>query len=300
MIDFEMKHPWICPLEELRDDVLFELPSVSNFNSFHTNNPNLEFKKEPLAFEGYASQFSQVQKELNYGNSFLINLTAKNKVETNATLKELFFLSKAKYKLYFKNQFIVFSPETFIKIENGLIKTYPMKGTIDASIPNAKDLILQSSKEKAEHNTIVDLLRNDLSRVSKKVSVNKFRYLDLIENNQGKLYQVSSEIVGELDSNYASNFGSIMLELLPAGSVSGAPKKKTLEIISSVEKRERGYYTGVAGVFDGVNLDTFVMIRFISNENGGTYYHSGGGITSLSQCKDEYEEMIKKIYVPIY
>jgi para-aminobenzoate synthetase component I len=173
-----------------------------------------------------------------------------------------------------------------------------MKGTIDASIQDAEQVILNDVKETAEHYTIVDLIRNDLNSVSKQVRVERFRYIDTIVTHEKKLLQVSSEVCGVLDKNYLSQIGDIIFALLPAGSVSGAPKSKTLEIIKATEERERGYYTGIFGIFDGYNLDSGVMIRYIEKSSKGYVYYSGGGITSFSNPLSEYQEMIDKIYVP--
>jgi para-aminobenzoate synthetase component 1 len=93
--------------------------------------------------------------------------------------------------------------------------------------------------------------------------------------------------------------GEIILKLLPAGSITGAPKPKTLEIINRGENYKRDFYTGIFGYFDGKNLDSAVMIRFIENKNGQLYFKSGGGITSMSDATKEYDELIQKIYVPI-
>jgi para-aminobenzoate synthetase component 1 len=175
-----------------------------------------------------------------------------------------------------------------------------MKGTIDASLPNAEERVLSDPKELSEHVTIVDLIRNDLSAVATNVKVNRFRYLEKIRTNQKDLLQVSSEIVGDLPDDYGSHMGSMLMALLPAGSVSGAPKKKTLQIIREAEKERRGYYTGVFGYFDGQNLDSAVMIRFIEQVDGNFCYRSGGGITIHSEVEKEYQEAIDKIYVPVY
>ncbi len=86
---------------------------------------------------------------------------------------------------------------------------------------------------------------------------------------------------------------------MPAGSISGAPKQKTLEIIRKAEYQDRGYYSGICGVFDGNNLDSGVMIRYIENQHGSTYYRSGCGITSMSDLHVEYQEMIDKVYLPL-
>jgi len=214
-------------------------------------------------------------------------------------LKEIFYFSRAKYKLIYKDKFVVFSPECFVRINKGKIYSFPMKGTIDASLPGASEIILNDEKEKAEHNTIVDLIRNDLSIVSKKVKVEKFRYIEKIKTNQKELLQVSSKISGILDGNYAENIGEIITSLLPAGSISGAPKKKTVEIIKKAEDYKRGFYTGIFGYFDGKNLDSAVMIRFIEKSGKELIYKSGGGITSFSDVKKEYNEMVDKVYVPI-
>jgi len=128
--------------------------------------------------------------------------------------------------------------------------------------------------------------------------VEQFRYLDIIETNQKRLIQVSSKISGKLDKSYNKFIGEIMFRLLPAGSVTGAPKKKTVEIIQQAENYNRGYYTGVFGIFDGENIDCGVMIRFIEKNDSKFIYKSGGGITMYSDCLSEYNEMIDKIYVP--
>ena len=91
-----------------------------------------------------------------------------------------------------------------------------------------------------------------------------------------------------------------MAKLLPAGSISGAPKKKTVEILKDIENEPRGFYTGVFGIFDGENLESAVMIRFIEQQGEKLYFRSGGGITSMSNPEEEYKEALQKIYVPVY
>ena len=191
------------------------------------------------------------------------------------------------------------SPETFVQIRGTVITSYPMKGTIDATIPCAKDIILNDPKEIAEHATIVDLIRNDLSRVANEVEVKRYRYIEKLTTNKKDLLQVSSEISGRLYDNYLEKLGDIIFMLLPAGSICGAPKAKTLEIIRKAENYERGFYTGICGYFDGENLDSGVMIRFLEQEGEDLIFKSGGGITAKSEIKKEYEELIQKVYVPV-
>lgn len=302
-IDFELEKPVaLAPDEANKTGILFSLNSFTNIpppasvmDIAHVEG----LKKVPIPFSEYEMKFNKVVSHLSYGDSFLANLTIRTKIETQKTLQQIFQASRAKYKLLFNDQFLVFSPETFIQIRDGKIFSYPMKGTIDAAVPGAEEIILNDQKEKAEHITIVDLIRNDLSMVAKNVSVTKFRYIDKIKTNNKDLLQVSSEITGTLPGDYQSRLGDILISLLPAGSVSGAPKKKTLEIIAESEGEKRGYYTGVFGYFDGQTLDSAVMIRYIEQIGDQLYYRSGGGITTQSDAKTEYQEAIDKVYVPI-
>lgn len=261
---------------------------------------NLLWKSFPETLENYAVGFEQIQKNLRLGNSYLTNYTRKTKIETNYSLEEIFYASEAKYKILYKDQFVCFSPETFIEIKDGIICTHPMKGTIEADTENAVDKLKTSIKEKAEHYTVVDLLRNDLSIVADEVQVDHFQKIDLIKTRQRNLYAMSSEISGQVKEEFRGKLGSIMRQILPAGSILGAPKKKTLETILLSEGYDRGFYTGVCGWFDGKDTDSCVMIRFIENENGNLYFKSGGGITHLSKLEEEYEEMKNKIYVPFH
>lgn len=298
-IDFEMEKPVAIKLEQVdHQRILFSVNGFTNAK-VHTVKPGKPLTKKPISLSDYKNKFSKVFYHLNYGDSYLANLTVKTEIESDRSLKDLFYLSKAKYKLFIQDQFLVFSPETFIQINNGKIYSHPMKGTIDASIPGASEIILKNEKEKAEHVTIVDLIRNDLSIVASDVKVTRFRYLEEIGTDHKNLLQVSSEIVGTLSPDYQSKLGDIIISLLPAGSISGAPKQKTIEIISEAEQEKRGYYTGIVGYFDGEKLDTGVMIRFIEKIGNKLFYRSGGGITTQSDAELEYQEMIDKVYVPI-
>jgi para-aminobenzoate synthetase component 1 len=298
-IDFELEKPVAVKLSEIDSrKVLFNINGITNGKP-RPGKAGKPLRKKPISLTDYKSKFSKVAFHLNYGDSYLTNLTVKTEIEIDQSLNDLFFSSQAKYKLLVADQFLVFSPETFVQIRDGKIYSYPMKGTIDASLPGASEIILTSVKEKSEHVTIVDLIRNDLSMVASDVHVNRFRYLDKIKTSHKDLLQVSSEIVGTLADDYLSKLGDILIALLPAGSVSGAPKSKTLEIIAQAEQEKRGYYTGVVGYFDGQNLDSGVMIRFIEKNNKHYFYRSGGGITTQSDVEMEYQEMIDKVYVPI-
>lgn len=261
----------------------------------------IEWQVTPPDPDVYKHSFDLVKQNLLAGNSYLANLTCKVPVTTNLTLKDIFLHSKALYKLWMKDQFVCFSPEIFVRIEEGKIKSFPMKGTIDATLPNAENLLMEDEKEAAEHATIVDLIRNDLSMVASQVRVTSYRYIDHLQTNKGPILQTSSEICGTLPCDYPGHIGDILFKLLPAGSITGAPKPKTMQIIADAEHYDRGFYTGVMGYYADSQLDSAVMIRFIEQEdNGQLYFKAGGGITAQSRYESEYNEVIQKIYVPIY
>lgn len=300
IIDYEMRNPRVIPIEETaKNKIQFSIEGTANYRKPLKNKKNYTLKKYPLDYSGYKESFDKIINNIRYGNSFLTNLTFPTKIETNLSLEQIFNSSEAPFRLLVKDQFVVFSPELFVRIRNCKISSFPMKGTIDASIPDAERILLNDPKELAEHHTIVDLIRNDLSMVADKVTVEKFRYIDEVVTRDKKLLQVSSEISGMLPENYHENIGTIIFDLLPAGSICGAPKKKTLEIIKDAESGPRGYYTGIFGVFDGYNLDSAVMIRFIEKTNGELIYRSGGGITVFSDPVKEYKELIDKVYLPV-
>ncbi len=300
LIDFELKKPVAIPLSKINpDELLYDIQGRRNFTPPRDTSKPLEFKAHPVTKDRYCKAFRRVQKHIHRGDSFLLNLTFPSTVETNYSLKDIFYHSRAKYKIWFKNHFVSFSPEIFVQTRGRLIRSFPMKGTLDATLPQAEKKLLSNKKELAEHFTIVDLIRNDLSMVAKNVKVNRFRYLDHIKTNKNEILQMSSEIEGILPENFREKLGDILFRMLPAGSISGAPKKKTLEIIRQAEVYQRGFYTGIAGIFDGEDIDSAVLIRFIEQTENGLVYKSGGGITGKSRCEDEYEELIEKIYVPI-
>lgn len=296
-----------CIVEETdklpTDELQFEFPNFCHrTDQRQTNMPEqIAWEMYPEPFDTYCQSFNIVQQNILAGNSFLTNLTCVTPVKTNLSLLQIFEYAEARYKLWLKDRFVVTSPEMFIRIHNGFIYSYPMKGTIDASLPHADERLLNDPKETAEHATITDLIRNDLSRFAREVTVTRFRYLDKLHTHQGVLWQMSSEIRGQLPHDCHEQLGDLFFSMLPAGSISGAPKKKTVEIIHEAEDYRRGFYTGVMDYFDGMNLDSAVMIRFLEQgDNGVMAFKSGGGITFQSDAHNEYEEMKQKIYVPIY
>lgn len=279
---------------------LYDFNGVTNVPFPSDGHPGqVEWAFRPVPPADYRRAFETVRRNLLAGNSYLTNLTCRVPVCTNLALDEVFRHAKALYKLWLKDTLVCFSPEIFVRIADGEIKSFPMKGTIDASLPDAARHLMDDPKEAAEHATIVDLIRNDLSMVAEHVRVSRYRYCDRLETNRGPICQTSSEICGTLPADYPMHIGDILFRLLPAGSITGAPKPRTMAIIDEAEGYERGFYTGVMGYCDGCRLDSAVMIRFLEQEGGRLYYKAGGGITAKSDWESEYNEMMQKIYVPI-
>lgn len=301
ILDYEGKRCLVQRLDETDPDELrFDFEGHGNVPAA-PQTASVIMRPDPISFVSFRLAFDQVRDHLQEGNTYLCNLTFRTPVQLEVDLSAVFHAASARYKLWLRDTFVCFSPEPFVKISpDGIISSFPMKGTISADIENAAQIILDDPKETAEHYTIVDLIRNDLSIVASDVRVSKFRYIDKLKTSRGDLLQVSSEVSGSLSNNWSGHMGSIIEKLLPAGSISGAPKARTIEIIRDVEQVDRAYYTGIAGLFDGKSLNTCVLIRFIEQENGLFFYRSGGGITAMSDPEKEYEEYKAKIYVPIH
>lgn len=293
-IDFDGKE-WFVENE----NVLFKLQDKQNY-AIEKKIKSLHVKVEKyIDFSQYKTAFDSVQDNIKAGNTYLLNLTFPTILQEDLDLESIFYASDAPFKLLYKDRFLCFSPERFVQIQGNTISTYPMKGTIDADIHDAKEKILANMKEKAEHVMVVDLLRNDIGIVAKEVHVKRFRYVQNINAGERNLLQVSSEICATLDENWHDNLGDIIAKMLPAGSITGTPKKKTVQIIKDLESYKRGFFTGVFGYYDGKNFDSAVMIRFIEKTSNGYVYKSGGGITCDSDALQEYQEMKDKVYVPL-
>ncbi|MEG2336897.1 MAG: aminodeoxychorismate synthase component I [Bacteroidales bacterium] len=297
-IDFELDRGFFIENPMEQKEVLWRVGKNTNAHFCPSYKQGTYFRAQAIAYPEYQQKFGTLQTELHKGNSFLANLTVKTPLETDYSLEEIFAKSNSPYALLIKDQFVCFSPETFVTIEDTKISANPMKGTIaiNNSEEQARNTLLSNYKERAEHYTIVDFIRSDLSRIAHNIKVEKLRYLDKLKTSHGEILQLSSCISGEIKKE--QKLGDVVFALLPAGSISGAPKPSTLKILEGIENEKRGYYCGVFGYFDGVKLDSAVMIRFVEKDSNKLYFRSGGGITINSQCKNEYEEVLEKVYLP--
>lgn len=303
VVDYDRQRPLVLtPAEAADADIFYHIGPHTNVVDELDNQANpsdpFRFVRFPLPFADYEPRFRRVQEHLRRGNSFLTNLTRPTPIETDLSLAGIFSRSRAPYRLLVRDEWVVFSPETFVSVEQGVIRSHPMKGTIPAREPHARQRILADPKETAEHATIVDLIRNDISQIASRVWVERYRYVETVPTHAGDLLQVSSEIRGTLPSDWADTIGTLLFRLLPAGSVTGAPKPQTMAIIRETEGYKRGYYTGVAGFFNGETFDCGVLIRFIEQTDNGLIFKSGGGITVYADAESEYRELIDKVYLP--
>lgn len=286
---------YVATLDALDKRILYRIPGHSNY---HTDNPSLPQDYSPHRLiapqlEDYARGFDIVQEAIARQETRLINLTWRVPFESRLSQKERFVLGKEKYMLMVEGIFSVFSPEPFIEIENGRIATFPMKGTISTSIPNAEAVLLNSDKEAKEHADSVALLTEELELVATDVETIRYRYCETIAD--GRVIQTSSEIAGRVKEQLQGRYGDIIATLLPGGSIAGAPKAASLKVIARAEAYDRGFYTGIFGIFDGKRLDTSVMIRFLQYaEDGHTYFFGGGGVTGNSRLDNEYNELLLK------
>lgn len=314
MVNFEASAGIVMVLPELkRSDIsccingrefgnpgIARTPAETASDTGQQTGTKIEIKAQPPVSKAeYAKGFANIMRHINHGDSYLLNYTCRTCIGNRIDLTQIYRHATARYKLLWRDKLVFFSPEPFIKIDAGKIYSFPMKGTISATAADAGRKLLENKKELYEHYTIVDLIRNDLSMVSTGVHVEEFRYIDKIETSRGLLLQTSSRISGVLPANWRDSPGTLLMQLLPAGSISGAPKEKTVRIIQESENSPRGYYTGVMGVFNGESLDSCVIIRYIEKEKEAFFYRSGGGITALSNPEEEYNEVIEKIYVPV-
>lgn len=270
----------------------FSLKLDSN-TKFHSN-----FKKEE-----YMKSISKLKDYIKEGHTYIANMTQKFTCDYNDdpfnTYSSLRSINKAPFSAYLNLegfQIISSSPERFLRVYNNHVETRPIKGTRprgknkEEDIKNKKEL-LNSEKDKSELLMIVDLERNDLSKVCKPFSVKVTELFKLEE--YATVFHLVSTIVGELNEDVSSV--KCIRECFPGGSITGAPKIRSMEIIEELEGVRRGIYTGAIGYFDlRGNCDFNIVIRTILTKDNKAYFGVGGGITIESEEEMEYDETLDK------
>lgn len=274
------------------------------FANIEQDNYEISNFKLNTSKQKFDSNIKRIKKYIYEGDTYQVNYTVKGKFNFagsySGLYKNLLFNQSAKYSAFInseKNFIISISPELFFRQDKNLITARPMKGTIcrskDTISDNLKSLELENSeKNRAENLMIVDLLRNDLGRICKYGSV-KVDEIFRIEKYE-TLFQMVSKITGKL--NKKVNLGEIIKNIYPCGSITGAPKIRTMEIIRELEKEERGIYTGTIGLIRKKSSVFNVAIRTIKIEKatGKGEMGLGSGIVWDSDADNEYIETMLK------
>ena len=259
----------------------------------------LKLETDLMDLEKYAKIIDEIKHELYEGNTYQINFTMPKKYLPLNTPINIFLnlrqKAKPKFGYYLKHNdidILSFSPEQFFKKKDNMIYSYPMKGTRPRSSQENKDKLLKielqnSEKDKAEHLMIVDLLRNDIGKISKYGSV-KVNNLFNIQSHE-TVHQMVSEVSGELNDNIDEM--KIIQALFPGGSVTGAPKESAMKIIDRLENYNRNIYTGSIGyIKNNGDMNFNIPIRTMTIQNNIATYPVGGGIVWDSTSKEEWDE----------
>ena len=247
-----------------------------------------------------------VEKAKSYiceGDIFQVVLSNRFEAEYEGSLLDTYRVLRttnpSPYMFYFSSDDIEIagaSPETLVKVENGVAHTFPLAGTRPRGATQAEDEalekeLLSDEKELAEHNMLVDLGRNDIGKISKFGSVEVEKYMSIEQFSH--VMHIGSTVKGELRKNLDAIHA--IDSILPAGTLSGAPKIRACEIINELENNKRGIYGGAIGYIDFTgNLDTCIAIRIAYKKNGKVFIRSGAGIVADSVPKKEYQECINK------
>ena len=188
------------------------------------------------------------------------------------------------------------SPETLAKLENGQVCTFPLAGTRKRGVTEEEDQelekeLLADEKELAEHNMLVDLGRNDVGKISQPGTVKVDKYMEI--QRYSHVMHIGSTVRGEIDEKHDAL--DAIEAVLPAGTLSGAPKIRACQLIGELENNKRGIYGGAIGYIDFTgNMDTCIAIRIAYRKNGKVFVRSGAGIVADSDPKKEFEECLNK------
>jgi len=256
-----------------------------------------------FSLDGYAAAFAQVQAYLQAGDCYQINLAQRfsacadgDTLEAYLTLRKL---SQAPYSAFLnlpQQQILCTSPERFLRVQNGMVETKPFKGTrprsSDAHLDRQlAEALREHSKDRAENLMIVDLLRNDLGKncIPGSVHVPKIFEVESFTNVHHLVSTVRGKLVAGRDALH------VLRDCFPGGSVTGAPKRRAMQIIEQLEPDDRGIYCGTIGYvgFDG-DMDCNIVIRTLICADGEVQCWAGGGIVADSELAAEYQETLDK------
>ncbi len=253
--------------------------------------------------EQYCSMVEKAKDYIHEGDIFQVVLSNRLMAEIEGSLfdtyRNLRMVNPSPYMFYFSSDDVEIagaSPETLVKLENGVLHTFPLAGTRPRGKTEEEDLALEKElladeKELSEHNMLVDLGRNDIGKISEIGSVKVEKYMGI--ERYSHVMHIGSTVRGDIAKG--RDAVDAVDSILPAGTLSGAPKLRACEIINELEDNKRGIYGGAIGYIDLTgNLDTCIAIRLAFAKNGKVFVRSGAGIVADSVPQNEYRECINK------
>ena len=253
--------------------------------------------------EQFCKMIEKSKQHIVDGDIFQVVLSNRLSAEYEGSLfnayRYLRTINPSPYMFYFSSSDIELagsSPETLVKLQDGVLHTFPLAGTRPRGKDDEEDKaleqdLLNDKKELAEHNMLVDLGRNDLGKISKfgTVKVEKYHEIELFSH----VMHIGSTVRGEIKNEFSAT--DAIRAVLPAGTLSGAPKIRACQIINNLENNKRGIYGGAIGYIDLTgNMDTCIGIRLAFKKNGKVFVRSGAGIVYDSVPENEYQECINK------
>lgn len=281
---------------------------IEQIDNFRMTRKDRTDKKETkiisnLTKEEYQSKVEKAKEYIRNGDIFQVVLSQRFEVESEADPFDVYRCLRTTNPspyLYFFDfvdyQIAGASPEMLVSVTNGIVTTKPIAGTVPRGTTKKEDDILvrqlmHDPKEQAEHTMLVDLGRNDVGRVSRFGTVRVDNFMSV--EKYSKVTHLVSDVQGELREDKTAL--DALMSILPAGTLSGAPKVRAMEIIDELENKKRGLYGGTVGylAFDG-NIDTCIAIRTVLFKDGKGYVQAGAGIVADSEPEKEYEETKNK------
>ena len=265
---------------------------------------NLKSEFKPLfTKDGYCQMVEKAKDYINKGDIAQVVLSNRYEADFEGsifdTYRVLRTINPSPYMFYFSgtNQEIAgASPETLVKLHNGKLSTFPLGGTRRRGVTDEEDIALEKElladkKELSEHDMLVDLGKEDLGKVSKDGTVNVEKYMTILRFSH--VMHIGSTVTGEIREDKTGL--DAINAILPAGTLSGAPKVRAMQIINEQEKCKRGIYGGAIGYLDFTgNMDTCIAIRLVYRKDNKVYVRSGAGIVAESKPESEYQECVNK------
>jgi para-aminobenzoate synthetase/4-amino-4-deoxychorismate lyase len=278
------------------DDIEFDADDISKYSI-------TDFKLN-TSLEKFKENIKKIKNYIREGDTYQVNYTVKGKFNFSGSyasfFQHLLFNQSGKYSAFINDDesyIISLSPEKFFSIKGREITSKPMKGTVKRGVNNEADLateheLVNSKKNRAENVMIVDLIRNDLGRIAEYGSVTVLRLFST--EKYESLFQMVSTITAELKKEVTLR--TVLKNIFPCGSVTGAPKIRTMEIINELEKEERGIYTGSIGLFnkDEASFNVAIRTLTVNRKTGNGELGIGSGIVWDSEPQKEYEETLLK------